>query len=588
MVDDKIFISNRLKGTGYRGSEKDLWRVIIKEKSRDSDEPQEEFQYLANGVIVGLRHIKRDDGATVESTVVLRVYYNGDQSEDIEIPEKFLDAKLFTEYLPLGYRPAVGKNSKAYIIDSIRVQDPKMEQLTIYQHTGWRLVNKKPLFLHAAGAIGDEDVSVNLDGRLSKYKFSNEKHGDRWDVLRQFMKIAPPRVTFPLLAIASLSPLNEFFRKAGCEPSFLLFLLGRSGTKKSTLAALTLSFFGEFDNKSLPSSFKDTGNSLEKYGFLLKDVLTVVDDYHPAMNRTYTSRLEQTAQEVCRMYGDRTGRNRMNADGSLRVNYPPRGNALLTGEDIPSVGESGEARLMIVELLPEDVDMQMLTAVQGKSNRLNECMCDYIEWLAESYNDLATALKRRFFELRDKAQSGGHGRIAEAIAYMQVAIEVWTLFLKSREQVDNTQLEEIRNNSWEVFKELGEKQNRVMFDDKPSTLFITALKEMLATKRIRLIDINKQSTTFSGKDCIGWRDNNYAYLLGDTAYTEVCKFYRDQDKVFPVSKKQLLKHLAMDKYIVPGEQGNTHQKKIFGQNRRVVFLFENALSERAEEVNENA
>lgn len=111
-MDDKIFISNRLKGSGYRGSEKDLWRVIIKEKSRDSDEPQEEFQYLANGVIVGLRHIKRDDGATVESTVVLRVYYNGDQSEDIEIPEKFLDAKLFTEYLPLGYRPAVGKNSK--------------------------------------------------------------------------------------------------------------------------------------------------------------------------------------------------------------------------------------------------------------------------------------------------------------------------------------------------------------------------------------------------------------------------------------------------------------------------------------------
>lgn len=76
---------------------------------------------------------------------------------------------------------------------------------------------------------------------------------------------------------------------------------------------------------------------------------------------------------------------------------------------------------------------------------------------------------------------------------MQVAIEVWTLFLKSRNQIDNTQLEEIRNNSWEVFKELGEKQNRVMFDDKPSTLFITALKEMLATKRIRLIDINKQS-----------------------------------------------------------------------------------------------
>lgn len=572
-------ISERLKGTGYEGSNNSLWRVIIKEKSRDNEEPQKEYQPLANGTIIGLSHIKRDDGATVESTVVLQVYYNGDQVNDVEIPEKFLEAKLFTEYLPLGYRPAVGKNSKAYIIDSIRVQDSKMEQQTIYQHTGWRIVDDKPLFLHAAGAIGDKKVSVNLDGRLSKFRFSDERHEDRWEILKKYVDITPKRVSYPLLSVAALSPLNEFFRKAGCEPSFLLFLLGRSGTKKSTLAALTLSFFGNFDNKSLPSSFKDTGNSLEKFGFLLKDVLTVIDDYHPAMNRTYTSRLEQTAQEVCRMYGDRTGRNRMNADGTLRVNYPPRGNALLTGEDIPSVGESGEARLMTVEMLPEDVDIQALTEVQRKSDRLNECMGEYIEWLAESYESLPVALKRRFFELRDEAQNGGHGRIAEAIAYMQVAIEVWTLFLKSKGQLNETEMKEIRSESWENFRLLAEKQNRIMYDDKPSTLFITALKEMLATKRVRLADLCKENPMYSSKEIIGWQDKNYAYLLGDTAYTEVCKFYREQDKTFPISKKQLLKHLAMDKYILPSEQGNTHQKKIFGQNRRVVFLYGNALTE---------
>ena len=578
-MDNNKIISERLKGTGYEGSDNSLWRVIIKEKSRDNEEPQKEYQKLANGAIIGLRHIKRDDGATVESTVILQVYYNGDRMDEVEIPEKFLDAKLFTEYLPLGYRPAVGKNSKAYIIDSIRVQDSKMEHQTIYQHTGWRVVNEKPLFLHAAGAIGDESVSVNLDGRLSKFRFSDKRHKDRWETLENYMSITPSRVSYPLLSVAALSPLNEFFRQAGCEPSFLLFLLGRSGTKKSTLAALTLSFFGNFDNKSLPSSFKDTGNSLEKYGFLLKDVLTVIDDYHPAMNKTYTYRLEQTAQEVVRMYGDRTGRNRMNADGTLRVSYPPRGNALLTGEDIPSVGESGEARLMTVEILPEDVNMQTLTEVQRKSDQLNECMREYIEWLSDSYGSLPPVLKKRFYELRDEAQNGGHGRIAEAIAYMQVSIEVWTLFLKSKGRMTEKEMSNTRNDSWEIFKELAEKQNRILLDEKPSTLFISALKEMLATKRVRLIDLNNENSVYSSKDCIGWRDENYAYLLGDTAYTEVCKFYRDQDKSFPVSKKQLLKHLVIDKHIIPGEQGNTHQKKINGQNRRVVFLYADSLIE---------
>lgn len=581
-MNNKEFIAERLKGTGYEGSESSLNRIEIKPQARDGDEPQKDYHPLANGSIIGLRHIKRDDGATVENTVILRVFYNGNRIEDVEIPEKFLDTKLFTEYLPLGFRPTVGRNSKAYIIDSIRVQDPKMEQETIYQHTGWRLVDGDVLFLHSDGAIGKEDVSVCLDGRLSKYKFTAERHDDRWDILAKFMDIAPKSVIYPLLAIAALSPLNEFFRQASCEPSFLVFLLGRSGTKKSTLAALTLSFFGDFDNKSLPSSFKDTSNSLEKVGFLLKDVLTVVDDYHPSMNRTYTAHLEQTAQAVCRMYGDRTGRNRMNADGSLRVNYPPRGNAILTGEDVPSVGESGEARFVSVEILPDDVNMQILSDVQRQSGRLNECMGEYIEWLSKSFDKLPSALKKRFFELREDAQDGGHGRVAEAVAYMQVAIEVWTNFLKSNGQISDDKAKVYRQDSWRVFKLLADKQHRMMRDDKPSVLFITALKEMIATKRVRLIDLvesDKPNSNYTSKECIGWRDSNYVYLLGETAYSEVCKFYREQDKSFPISKKQLLKHLVIDKYIEPSEQGNTKQKKIAGQNKRVVWLHADALEE---------
>lgn len=52
-------------------------------------------------------------------------------------------------------------------------------------------------------------------------------------------------------------------REAGCEPKFVLFLLGKTGSRKSTLAALTLSFFGRFTASELPLSFRDTSNSME-------------------------------------------------------------------------------------------------------------------------------------------------------------------------------------------------------------------------------------------------------------------------------------------------------------------------------------
>jgi len=151
--------------------------------------------------------------------------------------------------------------------------------------------------------------------------------------------------------------LNEFFRQAGYEPLYLLFLVGRTQTRKSTLAALMLSFFGEFSASTLPCSFKDTANAIEKKGYILKDTLNVVDDYHPAMTSKERQTMDTIMQALSRGYGDRKGRDRMNPDISLRESSAPRGNVIITGEDIPDIGQSGIARNFIIELMPDDVPL---------------------------------------------------------------------------------------------------------------------------------------------------------------------------------------------------------------------------------------
>ena len=61
----------------------------------------------------------------------------------------------------------------------------------------------------------------------------------------------------PLLAFTFLTPLNEFLHQANCEPKFVLCLLGRTGTRKSTLAALFLSFFGRFNSSDCRTCLYD-------------------------------------------------------------------------------------------------------------------------------------------------------------------------------------------------------------------------------------------------------------------------------------------------------------------------------------------
>lgn len=60
----------------------------------------------------------------------------------------------------------------------------------------------------------------------------------------------PAEILYPLLAVVFLSPLNTHLKSVNCEPKFVLYLLGKIGAKKSTIAALFLSFLA---NSRIPT-----------------------------------------------------------------------------------------------------------------------------------------------------------------------------------------------------------------------------------------------------------------------------------------------------------------------------------------------
>ena len=205
---------------------------------------------------------------------------------------------------------------------------------TVFTHTGWRKLNGKWCFLHAGGAIGTENVEVRLEVNLSRYKFP-ESAGDiaeRSNAFRAVFNAADKRTILPFIAQVFLTPLNEFLKQAGHEPAFVLNYVGRTQSRKSTLAALMLSFFGSFTAASLPANFKDTANALEKKGYILKDMLMIVDDFHPAATMNERRTMEQTMQSLSRMYGDRRARDRLNTEIALRSGNIPRGNVAVTGD----------------------------------------------------------------------------------------------------------------------------------------------------------------------------------------------------------------------------------------------------------------
>jgi general stress protein 26 len=358
--------------------------------------------------------------------------------------------------------------------------------------------------------------------------------------------------------------------------------LGTTQTKKSTIAAIMLSFYGKFTASTLPASFKDTGNAIEKKGHILKDVLIVIDDFHPVTHYGDRQNMEKIAQALSRSYGDRSGKDRMQADTAIRQGYKPRGNAIITGEDFPAIGQSGSARNFIIELLPNDIPASdNLDFVQEKASQgfLAAFMSQYIEWLIPQSDDLPAILKEKFLELRHKTIGeafAGLGRAGDIISWLQIGMETFIDFMIFKNALSQKDGDVMKQESWNIFCGLSDVQIEKSEEDKPSNMFISALKELLETEKVYLLSYPecKTVTQNAKSEMVGYMEDDKLYFIPNNTYNAVEHFYNQQNISLPLSKTCLFKQMAIENLIEIDSASKSYSKqKRFGKikNRYLVM-----------------
>ena len=290
---------------------------------------------LCDYVPVLKSEITFDDGSECRKAFeVGAVHSNGTTMQTVTVTADEMSSMkwLIEKWGSLGsYSPA--NNTLGKIRHAIMSTKADVEFRTVYSQTGWRQIDNRYEFLMPSA---DSEFTVELQGKLNAYHWSTPASADKLFYLTALLEngLLPQRVMLPLLAVTFLSPLEHFLKAASCEPKFITALVGKTGTRKSTTAALMCSFFGNFTASTLPMSFHDTANSILSNIYSLKDVLTCVDDLHP--NGVYgDSEMKSTAQNLARFYGDRIGRARLNSKIELQPSRPPAGMCLVTAEYVP-------------------------------------------------------------------------------------------------------------------------------------------------------------------------------------------------------------------------------------------------------------
>lgn len=492
----------------------------------------------------------------------------------------------------LGYDAVIepGSTTRDFVRHFIQTTS-KPKQITTFTHTGWREKEGEWIYLFSGGAIGGKDVNVSLPLELQRYSLplvpQNEKEAIKTSL--SLLDIGKRSITLPLISYTYLVPLTTHLSP---QPNFSLFSYGPSGVLKTTLSMLALNHFGDFESVQDLSNFDDTANALERRAFTLKDMLMVVDDFHPSAQRFQAQQRENTAQRLIRSFANRTGRGRLNSDTTEKTRYAPRGMLLMTGEDLISL-QSTLARVLIIEISQGDIDKIALSELQLKNIReksLSHAMSSFIHWIRNfGIENIKAVFNEKFLKYRQDANRLNlHPKLAEQIAFLQFSLSNVLNWLLDKEVIDTDRAKGLRDEGWSIFTGLATKHNERIQGENPTSKFVDIVEALINQGKVRILNRLNTYEFLCGDekaDMIGYFDDAFLYLLPTPLWHAVQKYCFAQGEFLGMSKNTIFNLLARQNTIeTRGDQYRhslrveNHFYKIMKFSREGVFNFLSTMS----------
>jgi hypothetical protein len=485
---------------------------------------------------------------------------------------------------------------------AIQLLSGEVPERKVYSHTGWREIGGEWAYLHAGGAVGPMGPLMGVevamgDGRLGDLVLPDPPEGadlrQAIEISLRFLELAPPELAYPLLAAVYRAPLGE-----AAPVDFSVHVAGPTGAHKTEITAMAQAHYGPaFTGRNLPGNWESTDNSLEKQAFVLKDAVFTVDDFAPTGTAGDISKLHGRADRLLRAQGNRSGRGRMWADGTLRPQYHPRGLVVSSGEDTPR-GQSLRARMLVLEASPGDADLEVLTEMQraAADGLLASAMSAYVRYLAPRMGSLTESVPARQRELRGAVAGATHARTPDVVASLALGLETFLQFATEVGAITDAQASDLWEAGWEALVKAAEAQAEHQAGEEPTQRFRELLEAAIVTGDAHLADA---ATDDKPKDAYRWgwrlgldvwhpRGKKIGWLAADgsllleprAAYAAAQRVAREQGTSIPVGERTIWKRMSEKGLLASRDASrarNTTRATIDGVRRVVVHLLPGVL-----------
>ncbi len=549
----------RRRSGEWMATDDGLWKI-----SGDPDVPPRRLT-TTDLEITEVRRI--DDGAEERVVYCVAVRHSGRERvvtvtpEAIERPVTWIASSGL-----VGATVMPGCGSAA--LAACQVLSTGAPERNIFGHFGWRRIGGELAYLHAGGAINAKGtvpgIEVEVGEPLTQFILPDPPSGARLShVVRRALALCDlgdPMVTVPSVTAA--------WRAALGDPGWSVALVGQTGARKSTLAALIQAFWvssSRYDR--LPSSFASTANSIAETQFRAADTVLVVDEYVPQPGEE--SRAQSSADRVIRGSANHAGRQRLRPDGTPRTVRPPRCLTLVTGEALPD-GESLRARMLTVRMDTNSLPINdALSSAQhdAESGTYAEAMSAWIQHLAS-----IDPSKLREAWGNTTSIDSGHPRIDtmlhEVVCTWREVLS-WAVEIGAITKEEYAQRIDTLNT---VISQLIREQQKELIDAAPWRRFLNLLTSALATGRVRLAAPGEIAQR-SEPPIIGWTIDGQVFLEPNTALGAVLALAREEGRPMSASMRLITDGLRAAGVLVSSDADHaTVRKVIDGRRVRVLAI----------------
>lgn len=554
-----------------------------------------EYVALSNFTARVTADILRDNGQETERFIEIGgKLWDGTQLPAIQVKStEFTDMKWAIGQWGARVSLATGRWVADHVRKAIQeLSEGKYGERRVYTHTGWREIDGRWAFLHASGAIGADDVTVELPSELVNYTLPVDDSVYPVEAMRASVALLdsmPTDIVYPLYAAIFLAPLSEFL-----SPNFTTWTEGRSGAGKTTVNALMLSHFGpNFDHDSVPATWRGTDNSLEQLTFHAKNIPLLIDDYKPQTNHYDKQRSMGAVQRIVEAVSSRQGKSRMG-----QATYAPRGVVMSTAE-ISMGGLSNNARLLTVRLDPGDLNFEKIGQCQANAHLYSYAMTGFIRYIAENWDALAAQLPATMKDERATIKSA-HARLSTTAATIITAFSCAMSYAVQIGAISQAAADDHIRICREVVVEAVAAQDELVAAQDPALEFLQTLVTMLRQRQIKfeqkfIDNAARQEAEKKGDplglggyygEVQGWCDSASVYLL-PSAYNAVSLFAHRQGRSFAVDERDLRRALRDSGYLATGSSNHIAvvRRDVDGAQKRVIEIDANSIFDVASEMN---